>query len=278
MSAVNLHDIIHREPVPAPWAEGEKIPWDDPEFSERMLAEHLTDAHDAASRRAEKIDRHVDWINTHVMQNKRSSILDLGCGPGLYMQRLARLGHQCVGIDFSPASIDYARSINPDCQFIEGDLREVEFCSGYGLIMMIFGELNAFRPGDAKLILQKCREALADGGVLLLEAHSFESLQRSGQQPPTWRSYESGLFSSDPHLLLREPFWDDSQRVATTRFYVVATDSGSVDRYAESIQAYSDHEYRQLFESSGFTVTGVYPSLDGLEEAGELPVYLARPE
>ena len=30
-------------------------------------------------------------------------------GRGLYASRLARLGHRCVGIDFSPASIDYAR-------------------------------------------------------------------------------------------------------------------------------------------------------------------------
>lgn len=31
-------DIVEREPEPMPWAEGDNIPWDDPEFSERMLA------------------------------------------------------------------------------------------------------------------------------------------------------------------------------------------------------------------------------------------------
>ena len=57
-----LLDIVRRQQPPGNWVEGEKIPWNDPDFSERMLAEHLTQAHDAASRRAALIDRHVRWI------------------------------------------------------------------------------------------------------------------------------------------------------------------------------------------------------------------------
>ena len=30
-------DIVDRTPEPAPWSEGDNIPWDDPGFSERML-------------------------------------------------------------------------------------------------------------------------------------------------------------------------------------------------------------------------------------------------
>ena len=53
--SMNLLDLIHRASPPAPWAEGDKIPWNDPDFSRRMLREHLSQAHDAASRR---IDHH----------------------------------------------------------------------------------------------------------------------------------------------------------------------------------------------------------------------------
>ena len=49
---MNLLHVIQRSPAPVPWAEGENIPWHDPAFSERMLTEHLSQAHDAASRRA----------------------------------------------------------------------------------------------------------------------------------------------------------------------------------------------------------------------------------
>ena len=49
-------DIVGRTPKPAPWSEGDNIPWDDPEFSERMLAEHLSQEHDLASRKSQTID------------------------------------------------------------------------------------------------------------------------------------------------------------------------------------------------------------------------------
>lgn len=32
-------DIIDRAPKPTPWSEGDNIPWNEPDFSERMLAE-----------------------------------------------------------------------------------------------------------------------------------------------------------------------------------------------------------------------------------------------
>ncbi|MBK8417538.1 MAG: class I SAM-dependent methyltransferase [Anaerolineales bacterium] len=39
---------------------------------------------------------------------KNASILDLGCGPGLYTSRLARAGFQITGMDYSYSSIEYA--------------------------------------------------------------------------------------------------------------------------------------------------------------------------
>ena len=98
---VSLLEIAGRQPVGEPWVEGEKIPWHDPDFSERMLAEHLSQSHDAASRRFARIDRQVAWIHRELLEGTPTRVLDLGCGPGLYTSRLARLGHECVGIDFS---------------------------------------------------------------------------------------------------------------------------------------------------------------------------------
>ncbi|MBW2278686.1 MAG: SAM-dependent methyltransferase, partial [Deltaproteobacteria bacterium] len=58
-----LADIVRRPQPPTAWAEGDNIPWNDPSFSERMLREHLNQDHDLASRRIEKIERHVAWIH-----------------------------------------------------------------------------------------------------------------------------------------------------------------------------------------------------------------------
>lgn len=277
-----LIDIVRREPSPEPWSEGEKIPWNNPAFSQRMLKEHLSDAHDAASRRASVIDRHIDWINSHVLGATPSRILDLGCGPGLYLHRLARLGHSCIGIDFSPASIAYARESasaeSLDCDFIQADVREADFGDNYGLVMMTFGELNVFREADAREILRKSREALAPGGTLLIEVHTPEAVQAVGGSAPRWRSSDHGLFSDRPHLLLEESFWDPDRKVATTRYLVIDAESGDVERYAASMQAYSENDYRAILNETGFRVNEIVSALDGSIEPTDFLVFVATAE
>jgi SAM-dependent methyltransferase len=267
-----LLDLVRRAPMPEPWAEGDKIPWNDPAFSERMLVEHLSQLHDGASRRAGLIDRHVTWIHRQLLNERPSRVLDLGCGPGLYTSRLAELGHSCVGIDFSPASIRYARehasAAGLDCIYHDGDLREVAFGSNFDLVMMIYGELNVFQPSHARAILRRAREALVPGGQLLLEVHTERAVRAMGEAPRSWITAERGLFWPRPHLRLDESFWDEKNRVATHRYAIIDAETAAVARYAETQQAYTDDEYHSLLARCGFTVTGIQPSLTG-DSAGD---------
>jgi SAM-dependent methyltransferase len=264
---MDLMDIIRRQIAPDPWSEGEKIPWNEPGFSQRMLREHLSQEHDAASRRIEIIGRHVAWIHHTVLSGKPTKILDLGCGPGLYSNRLAKLGHECVGIDFSPASIAYARDCAQvdklHCSYVQQDIRAADYGQGYGLAMLIFGEFNTFRPSDAKLILKKAHQALKENGHLLLEIHTFRAVQAIGEQPASWYATESGLFSEQPHVRLKENFWDAQQNAATERYYIVDGSTGSVTRCTASMQAYTEEQYRSLLEACGFGNIESHPSLRG---------------
>ncbi len=265
-SVTSLLELVARDPA-APWQDGDNIPWNDPGFSERMLAEHLSQEHDAASRRSETIESHVGWIHRDVLAGRRVKILDLGCGPGLYASRLASLGHECVGIDYSPASIAYAKKEAVEsqltCRYVEADIRQAEYGSGFGLAMLIYGELNVFRPDDATLILRKAHAALDPGGVLVIEPQTKEAVRAIGARRPFWNTAERGLFSDRPHLRLQEASWDAEARVATTRYFIVDASNGNIERYAQSAQAYSDEEYRELLEECGFGDIDIRPSLTG---------------
>lgn len=284
---MDLIDIVRRRDVPEPWAEGEKIPWHEPEFSRRMLQEHLSQAHDAASRRAAIIDRQVAWIHGNLLEGRPSRILDLGCGPGLYTSRLAALGHSCVGIDFGPASIAYARqqaeAAGLDCRYRLEDVRRADYGSatpgtGYQLVMFLFGEINVFRRAEAQAILQKAHAALEPGGLVLLEPHTYEAVQELGQAPPDWYSAESGLFSTRPYLCLQEKFWNAPAEVTTERYFVVDAATGEVTRHASSMQAYSREGYVDLLHGCGFGDVRFHPSLTGSEEGAHpgLVALLAR--
>lgn len=262
--AMRLLDIVQRESPSRPWAEGDNIPWHDPAFSARMLAEHLSQEHDLASRRAVTIDRHVAWIHQTILGGQPSRVLDLGCGPGLYSRRLARLGHTCAGIDYSPAAIAYARQQadhEPSCTFVLDDIRHAPFGVGYDLALLIFGEFNVFRPDHIRLILHKIRAALRPGGRLLLEPHTLAAVEQMGRQTASWFSSPGGLFSPAPHLLLMDHAWDERQQTATTRYYEVDAAGAAVTRFAQTMQGYSEDEYRGLLADCGFSSILFYSGL-----------------
>jgi SAM-dependent methyltransferase len=275
-------DIVNRVANPAPWSEGDNIPWDDPEFSERMLAEHLSQEHDLASRRSATIDEHVGWIFSAVLDGRPGRLLDLGCGPGVYAHRLSARGCDCVGVDFSPASIRHAREVAADeglrCRFLHADVRYEAFGDGFDLVMMIFGQINVFPRDRAMEILTKAHAALTPGGCLLLEFQAFEQIHKGGEAGTSWYSAASGLFSDTPHLVLQENFWDEEAAASTTRFMIIDASTGAVSSYALSNEAYTEEELDDALRTAGFGEVQSFPSLSGKAFSGEadLPVVVAR--
>lgn len=266
---MTLLELIHRTLPPEAWAEGENIPWSDPAFSRRMLREHLDQTHNLASRSLPILERQVAWIHACILNGQPSRVLELACGPGLYLERLARLGHVCHGIDYAPAAVAYAREMaqrnGAQCTYCQEDLRAARFGNGFDLVMLLFGQFNVFRRAEARAILLRAFEALAPGGVLLLEPQRFQTVERTGRSGTSWYSCGEGggLFSDHPHLCLTESFWDPASRTATQRFFIVDAAGGSAAAHAMSIEAYEDGEYHDLLQQAGFGGTRTHPSLVG---------------
>jgi len=246
------------------WSGAYKIPWNDGEFSKRMLKMHLSQTHDMASRREKLIEKQVQWIQSEVLKNKHSRILDLGCGPGLYIKKLMDLGHECTGIDFSPASIEYARQNNKEATFFLEDIRKAEYGKDFDLILFLFGEINVFSPEESRLIVEKMYSSLKPGGIVLVEAHLFDAVRRMGQAPKTWfrsggiRSehwfdpvMDDSLFSEDPHIALVENNWLEKEGVALSNFWILE-DGKELSHYVSTTQAYTDQEYEMLLEEANF--------------------------
>lgn len=267
---MNLNDLVQRTLPPAAWAEGDNIPWNDPGFSERMLRWHFPQEHDSASRRPSKIEQQVAWIHVHLLGGQPTRLLELGCGPGHYTSRLARLGHTCVGIDFSPASIAYARAQAEreglTCRYELQDMRQADLGRGLGLVMLLYGDFNVFCPADARLVLRAAWDALDEGGALLLEPSTYDSVRQMAEER-SWYSAHTGLFSDRPHLALEESFWDETQHVTTRRHYIIDAASAEVQHYALSYQAYTEDDYRRVLNECGFRDVAFYPSLIGEPDA-----------
>lgn len=250
---MNINEMINGFGLMKLSCEESKIPWNDPDFSQRMLENHLSQKHDWASRRFTVIEQHVAWIASQLPVGAR--VLDLGCGPGFYTHRLAQQGFNCTGVDFSPASIAYARlqaqmaGLNID--YLLQDVREYTPTTRFDFIMMTFGELNVFSAADARKLVNCCAQWLIPSGKLLIEVHTLEEVKRQGLAAPSWQRCAQGLFLDRPHLLLTEHQWDQEAQTSSTHFWTIE-ENGTVMRFGSQMTAWRDEAYLQLLTEGGF--------------------------
>lgn len=262
---------------PAPWEDARAIPWSDPEFSRRMLREHLDQSHDRASRRVSIIDAHVDWIHDRILHSKPSRILDLGCGPGLYTQRLAERGHACTGIDCSPAAIDYARAqaqkTGANCIYRLEDIRTTEdYRFGgqpYDLILFIYGEFCMIKPEAARVILDRCRCALKPEGSMLLEVLTADAVIRMGTQSRYWCIRKDGVMSDHPYLCLEEYFYCPERSVSLIRYWFADCENGALNSFTQTCALWHHRQLQSLFLSARFDPAVMPFALAGITDDNE---------
>lgn len=103
-----LNNMIQSLEKPSLYSKNVHEFWNDEHISEQMLKAHLNPEFDGASRKLSFIKKSAAWINEIVPPTKYSTLLDVGCEPGIYSEIFAQYGYVVTGIDFSHRSIDYA--------------------------------------------------------------------------------------------------------------------------------------------------------------------------
>lgn len=247
-----------------PLRAGPRLPWDDNGFSARMLREHLDDRHDLASRRPATIDAHVRWLDGQVAATGR--VLDLGCGPGLYTQRLAERGHECVGVDISPAAVAYARdqarTSDRACRYLLADLRSFQADDDFDLVLLLYGEVNTFETADVEKCLATIARCLAPGGVAVIEVSTERGVSRKSARLNSWYVANGGLFASGRHLVLSEAGWDDTAGAAVERWSIFDEDD-RLTRYETTTWYLSDPTIEAMVSSAHLRVVDRFADLTG---------------
>lgn len=278
-----LWRIYNRPERPDPWINGGNLPWDDPDFSERMLREHLDESHGAASRCSTERAVQLEWLWSRLALGPGARVLDLTCGPGLYTVELAARGCQVTGVDFAPAAISYARElavaagVAGRCYFIQQDVREISFAGGtFDAVLFLYGQLAVFPREEAAALLTKAATALRPGGRLCVELLDQERVDK--EESTWWFTDNQGLWGRAPFLCLGERSWYAERALSLERYYVLHLESGRMDEITLADQTYSVAEMVGMMRTAGFSHVDTYPAWDGLPlaDAPEWVVYVAE--
>ncbi|MCD8350920.1 MAG: class I SAM-dependent methyltransferase [Planctomycetaceae bacterium] len=214
--------------LPPPFHRGSANFWDEPHISEQLLKAHLDPNFEGASRKLGFIDRSVAWITASLPPDRHRDLLDVGCGPGLYAERLHDNGYHVTGIDFSRRSIDYAREqakrTGRTIEYRYGNYLEMDYAECFDLAMLIYCDYGALSPGEGARLLRLIHNSLRDGGTVLLDVFTMAKLA-GFREERGWSSHENGGFwRPDSHFTIQNNCIYD-QRTTLEQTVVVSRES-----------------------------------------------------
>jgi SAM-dependent methyltransferase len=181
---------------------------------------------------------------------KSGLVVDLGCGSGIWAQRLLHAGYAVSGIDISPAMVRLARKKAPDARFRVGSLLSVRLppcvaVTALGeVINYTFDRSNSRRALGA--FFQRVFEALAPGGMFIFDFAEPGQIADGSRR----RVYTVG---PDWAILLEAA--EDKQRRTLTRKMTSFRKQGALYRRTDEshvVRLYRAEELEEELRRAGF--------------------------
>ena len=244
-----------------------------------MLQAHLSQEHEAASRKTEAIDAQVEHLTFTGILKEGDRILDLGCGPGLYASRLCRKGLKVTGVDFSRRSIEfaiaYAVENSLDIDYRLTDFFSIDYSGEFDAVMQIYGEINTFSDKKLGEFLAMIKKALKPEGLFIFDATTRVMRKKEGAGN-RWYLFDGGFWRPDKHLFLEEGYDYPEENVWLDQYIII--DETGVTVYRNWFRDYSLKTIRNVLENAGFSIIQVWNDLDGTpyDEDGDWLAVVAK--
>jgi ubiquinone/menaquinone biosynthesis C-methylase UbiE len=244
-----LELVLTYSEKPKLYEEGTHFMWTESHIQPFLLEAHLNQNNDAASRTKEKVDQTIDFVLKG--KNQGLSILDLGCGPGLYIKKYAKKGYKTYGIDISSYSLSYANQMSNDLDItlIEGNYLDTIFPSDLDIITLIYCDFGVLTKDHQKLLLKKIFQSLKKGGQLVLDFYNMNKM-RFLSESSSYEVESFGFWRPNPYIALNHRFHYANEKAFLDQHIIV---DKNVSLYRFYNHYYEESEMNQMIMDAGFS-------------------------
>jgi len=253
---MKIEELLKRQEKPALFAPGSAVMWTDEHISRQLLAVHLDQNTDLASRKTPVIEKTLSLVLS-LMGKEPLDILDLGCGPGLYTERFAKEGHRVTGVDFSEYSLDYARRSAEDkglsLNYVQGNYLHLDLPEqSFDLVIMIYEDYAVLNPQERSLLLKRVAGMLRSEGIFFFD---YPNDRRFDERivPSDWECSPEGFWRDTPYLCLSRSFVYPEEKVILME-HLVYDDSRGWESYRFWNTYYSRERIEGVLKDAGLRV------------------------
>jgi 2-polyprenyl-3-methyl-5-hydroxy-6-metoxy-1,4-benzoquinol methylase len=254
--------------------------WNDDYTSKQMLQYHLNSEIDVSSRKTVFIERSTKWIISQFDLKEGRSVIDFGCGPGLYTERLAKTNAKITGIDFSMNSIKYARNKATneilDIQYINMNYLEYNTEERYDLIIMIMCDFCALSPEQRKIMLNKFKNLLKPNGSILLDVYSLTAFNQKDEKSTYEINLSNHYWSPDKYYGFLNEFKYEADKVTLEKYTII--EKGCTRRIYNWLQYYNKERIKKEFAENDLIIEKYLANVAGdeFEEDGNEFAVIAK--
>lgn len=218
--------------------------------------------------------RYLETVFRRFLGSRPRSILDLACGTGNHTLRLARKGHEVVGVDLSREQLAVARrkakKTRARVRLLRGDMRSFDLGRTFDAAICMFGAFGyLLKTNEVLRCLRSVRRHIAPSGVF-----AFEFWQGSAAKPPPHQSWFHKVGPQFELVRLAESRFDRRTRLLPVEFrFFVFKGRRVLDRFQEThtVRTYHIPEMRRLLRRAGFALEGAFAVEAGLRKGFSAP-------
>lgn len=200
----------------------------------------------------ERSDRHARLIKRLLRLRKGQRVLDVPTAKGRVALPLARFGLQVTGVDRSSRFLRKARRAardeGLDAQFVQCDMRRIDFPDTFDGAFNWFGSFGYFSDADNLLFCRRVLAALKPGGRFLVEGMNKSWLLNNFRSRAVWTA--GGV------IVHQRTKWN--ARTNRVRDRWTLSTRGRTEEQRVEMRIYNGGEIRALLRKAGFRDITLY--------------------